>query len=126
MTRSSEGGPERVSPIDVVVASTSGGFQAEIIANGVAARPDMRLVPGRYVARRPGAAPPAATPAAQRCARVLVGLSGETGEVAERWLAERGDLVVLYVETVDDVVRIALRDPRLDPPPRAPRRLAGG
>jgi AAA+ superfamily predicted ATPase len=103
-----------VSPIDVVVASMSGGYQAEVIASAVAARPDMRLTDGRYVALTEVDDLLAAIPAAQRCALVLVGLSAETGELAERWLAERSGLVVLYVETVDDVVRIALRDPRLD------------
>ena len=103
-----------MSPIDVVVASTTGGYQAEIVANAIAARPDMRLVDGRYVPLREVDDLLAAIPAVQRCALVLVGLSAETGELAERWLAERTSLVVLYVETVDDVVRIALRDPRLD------------
>ncbi|NOT63629.1 MAG: ATP-binding protein [Acidobacteria bacterium] len=47
------------------------------------------------------------------CALVLVGRSAEPDKLVERWLYERADLVVLYVDIMDDIVRIGLRDPKL-------------
>jgi AAA+ superfamily predicted ATPase len=53
-------------------------------------------------------------PSTPQCALVLVGRPTETSGLAERWLTERADLVVMVVDVVDDVVRLALRDPKLD------------
>jgi AAA+ superfamily predicted ATPase len=45
---------------------------------------------------------------------VLVSRPTETDELTQRWLAKRTDLVVMHVDVVGDIVRIGLRDPRLD------------
>lgn len=103
-----------MSRINVLVATTSPDVKAEVIAESVAARQDMNLVESRCVsmAEVDGVLKSIASP--PRCALVLVGRSTETNELAQQWLAERDDLVVLHVDVVDDVVRIGLRDPRLD------------
>jgi hypothetical protein len=103
-----------VSSIDVLVVSTTGGYNVEGIVAAVAARPDMTLVAGRFVTVEEVDALLAAVPASRRCAVVLVTVGGDAGELDGRWLAERADLVVLHVDVVDEVVRFALRDPRLD------------
>src|SRR6185295_382129 len=103
-----------VSRIDVLVASTSLDLKAEVIAASVAARPDMNLVEGRFVAVAEVDDILDAMPASAQCALVLVGPTTETHELAQLWLAKRADLVVLHVDVVDDTVRIALRDPSLD------------
>jgi AAA+ superfamily predicted ATPase len=103
-----------VSRINVLVASTSPDVKAEVIAASVAARPDMNLVESRFVAVAEVDNILESTPSSPQCALVLVGPSTVTNELEERWLAERADLVVMHVDVVDDVVRIALRDPSLD------------
>ena len=55
-----------------------------------------------------------AVPISNRCALVLVGPITQTNEIAQRWLAQRDELVVMLVEIVGDIVRIGLRDPRLE------------
>jgi hypothetical protein len=55
-----------------------------------------------------------AVPISERCALVLVGPISQTNEIAQRWLARRDELVVMLVEIVGDIVRIGLRDPRLE------------
>src|SRR5262249_36480993 len=50
-----------------------------------------------------------------QCALVVIGHPDETRELAERWLAERADLVVMRVDVVGDAVQMAMRAPRLDP-----------
>ena len=110
--------------INVLVTTTSSHFWAEVIAESVDERPDMSLVENRWVElsevdRILGSLEPSS-----RCALVLVGSSEELSEVANRWVRERDGLVVMYVDMGDDIVRIGLRDPRLDSMLSALRELA--
>src|SRR6266404_3552119 len=99
--------------INVVVASTSTDLEAEGIARSVEARPDMSLVEGRYLSIEEVERVLESIPSASPCALVLVERSAESDELAQRWLANRSDLVVLRVD-IKGQVRIGLRDPRLD------------
>jgi AAA+ superfamily predicted ATPase len=103
-----------VSSINVIVATTSADVKAEIIAESIKARADMNLVGGHFIAADKVDSFLESTPSPPHCAVVLVGDPAETSALAERWLAERADLVVMLLDVVDDVVRIALRDPRLE------------
>lgn len=105
-----------MSQINVLVASTSPDIKAEVIAESVAACQDMNLVERRCVTMAEAGAVLQSVASSGPCALVLVGRSIRTNEVAQRWLAERDDLVVMLVDIVDDIVRIGygLRDPRID------------
>jgi hypothetical protein len=107
------GGAVGVSRINVLVASTSTDVKAEVIAEAVATRPDMHLIARRYVTTAEVDALLESLPPSP-CALVLVGRPAEADALARRWLAERIDLVIMHVDVVDDTVRIALRDPRLE------------
>ena len=100
--------------INVLVTTTSSHFWAEVIAESVDERPDMSLVANRWVKLSEVDSILASLASSIRCALVLVGRSTESNELASRWLRERKGLVVMYVDIVDDIVRIGLRDPRLD------------
>lgn len=103
-----------MSQINVVVAATAPDVKAEVIAESVDARPDMTLVRGRAVAAADVDGILPSLPATPQCAIVLVGRPAETSVMADRWLALRADLVVMLVDVLEDIVRIAVRDPRLD------------
>ena len=107
-------GSLRVSHINVLVAAASPDVKAEVIAESVAARPDMTLVEGCPVPADDVDALLERIPATSRCAIAVVGDPAETEELARLWLARRSDLVVMLVDVVEDIVRIALRDPHLD------------
>jgi hypothetical protein len=114
-----------VSRIDVLVAATSLDMKAEVIAAAVAQRSDMTLIEGRVVATKELNALLDTMPPAAHCALVLVGPHGDTKETAARWLSDRKNLVVLRVDIIEDVVRIAVRDVGLDSLLTALRQLAG-
>jgi AAA+ superfamily predicted ATPase len=101
--------------INVVVAATSPDVKAEVIAEAVAARPDMNLVADHWVVVPEVAALLESVPTSPRCALVIVGRPAETSELASGWLAERPDIVVMHVDVVGDAVRIEVRAARLDP-----------
>jgi hypothetical protein len=106
-----------VSRINVLVASVSVDAKAEVIAERVAARPDMTLVGGPFMKADKVDAFLEASPALPQIAVILLGNPAETRQIAEQWVARRADLVVMLVDLVDDVIRIqgiTLRDPRLD------------
>ena len=103
-----------MSRINVLVATTSPDVKAEVIAACVAARPDMNLIENRCVTMAEVDTVLESIASSTSCALVLVGRSTETNELAQRWLTERVDLVVMHVDVVDDIVRIGLRDPRLE------------
>jgi hypothetical protein len=103
-----------VSRINVLVAATSPDVRAEVIAESVAARPDMQLVEGRALAVDAVDAALDAVPLESPCAVIIFGDPVETAEMAERWLEKRPDLVVMLLDVADDIVRITLRDPRLN------------
>jgi hypothetical protein len=122
-----------VSRINVLVAAASDDVKAEVIGKSVTARHDMNLVKFHYdmqgVKRHYVLLPEvdAVLESADfwtGCALVLVGRFSETNELAQRWLEERDDLVVMQVDIVDDIVRIGLRDPRLESLLTALRELA--
>lgn len=102
-----------MSRINVLVATTSPDLKAEGIAELVAACQDMNLVEGRCVSVNEVDAALQSVAFTTRCALVLVGRSIKTHELAQRWLAERDDLVVMLVDVVGDIVRVGygLRDP---------------
>jgi AAA+ superfamily predicted ATPase len=54
------------------------------------------------------------TPPSQPRALILVGQDDDRNELIRRLLAERADLVVVYVDVIDDTVRFSVSDPRLD------------
>jgi hypothetical protein len=103
-----------VSRISVLVTFTSHDLKADVIAASVEARSDMILLNHRSVPANEVDAILESLPASKQCALLLVGRPSDTDELAQQWLARHADLVVLHVDLVDDVVRIALRDPRLD------------
>jgi len=103
-----------VPRINILVAATSEDVKAEVIAECVAARSEMHLATGHYVlVSQVGTILESISPE-DPCALVLVGRPEETNELAERWLAERSELVVMHVDIVGDFVRIGLRDPHLE------------
>ena len=104
-----------MSRINVLVATISPDLKAEVIAESVAARPDMNLIERRCVAATEVDALLKSIPASPQSALVLVGHPHETNALAERWLTQRADLVVMHVEVIGDIVRIAVRAERLDP-----------
>lgn len=101
-------------PVHVIVVEASQDIAAKGLAVSIDERPDMTLVGGGCVSVSELEALLQELPAAVPVALVLVGRPGETDRLAERWLEERGDLVVLHVGLVGDIVRIVVRDPRLD------------
>ena len=103
-----------MSQIHVLVAATSPDLKAEGIASSVTARSDMTLIENRVVEITRVDELLEAVPIANRCALVLVGPISQTNEIAQRWLVRRDELVVMLVEIVGDIVRIGLRDPRLE------------
>lgn len=103
-----------MSRINVAVAAASRDVKAEVIAECVAARSEMHLVSGRYVLTSQVSALLESISPSDPCALVLVGRPAETDELGQRWVAKRSELVVMYVDVVDDFVRIGLRDPHLD------------
>jgi hypothetical protein len=114
-----------VARINVLVATTALDWRAGIIAEAVAARPDMNLLVRPPVAASEVDALLQTIPATPRCALVIVGPVRDTDEPAKRWLAQRPDLVVMDVD-VDvggNTARIAVRAPRLDPVLTALREL---
>jgi hypothetical protein len=103
-----------VSQIHVLVATTSPDLKAEGIASSVTARSDMTLLESRVVEITRVDEILEAVPISDRLALVLVGPISQTNDIAQRWLAQRDELVVMLVEIVGDIVRIGLRDPRLE------------
>lgn len=103
-----------MSQIHVLVAATSPDLKAEGIASSVTARSDMTLIEGHVVEITRVDELLEAVPVSNRCALVLVGPISQTNEIAQRWLVRRDELVVMLVEIVGDIVRIGLRDPRLE------------
>jgi AAA+ superfamily predicted ATPase len=104
------------SAINVLVVATSPDMKAEGIAAAVEARADMALVGDRALTVEETDGLVRSLPSSPPCALVLVGPPARTDDLAERWLAVRADLVVMHVELVADLVRIAgvaLRDPSL-------------
>lgn len=102
-------------PINVLVAITSSDLTgAEVIAENVDAREDMRRVENRCV---PVSEVDRALDSLRGspCAVVLLGRSSDTSEMALRWLAARPNIVVLQLDVVEmKVVQIRLRDPGLE------------
>jgi hypothetical protein len=103
-----------VSQIHVLVAATSPDLKAEGIASSVTSRSDMTLLESHVVEITRVDEILEEVPISERCALVLVGPISQTNEIAQRWLARRDELVVMLVEIVGDIVRIGLRDPRLE------------
>src|SRR4051812_6171953 len=86
----------------------------------------MTLVKGRCISAPEIAGAFDDMPPSQPRAMVLVGQDGETNELIHRLLAERADLVVLYVDVIDDIVQFSVSDPRLHSLLNALRELVEG
>jgi AAA+ superfamily predicted ATPase len=104
-----------VSPIHVLVAVTSPDMKAELVSAAVNHNVDMVLVSSRVVQTKEIDSALAVIPASEPCALVVVGRPGETEQIVTYWVDRRKDLVALGVDIVDDLVRIAVRDPGLEP-----------
>lgn len=103
-----------MSQIRILVATTSPDIKAEVIATSVAKRSDMQLVEDRVLPASDIEETLNSLPGSRRCALVLVGRPVKTSELAQQFLAQHVDLVVLQVDIVGDNVQIGLRDPRLE------------
>lgn len=103
-----------MSRISILVATTSPDIKAEIIATSVAERSDMQLLEDRVLPASDFEEILNSLSGSRRCALVLVGRPDETSELAQRFLEQRADLVVLQVDIVGDIVHVGLRDPRLE------------
>ncbi len=88
---------------------------AEVISAAVVRRTDMILVEPRVVAVAEVGVVLRSIPSSLLCALVVVGCKGNTEGLAEQWLADRPNLVVLRLDIVDDIVQIALGDIGLEP-----------
>jgi hypothetical protein len=99
-----------VPRIHVLVAATSLDLKAEGISAAIAQRRDMELVESRVVEVFEIEHVLSRLPPSLRCALVLVGPAAETEAPAATWVERRKDLVVLRVDILEDVVRIAMRD----------------
>jgi len=107
------------------VAATSPDIKAEVIAASVAERADMQLLADRVLPTSEIEDALNAGPSSGRRALVLVGRPVETSKLAQHFLAQCPDLVVLQVDVIGDIVHIGLRDPRLEALLDTLRDLAG-
>ena len=96
------------------MATGSPDLMAEVVAESISARQDMKLVEGRCLSNAEVDRILESDTSLDRCALVLIGHPSETVELQQRWLAARQDLVIMRVDIVGDFVGIGLRDPRLD------------
>ncbi len=87
---------------------------AESVAESVSDRDDMNLVAGSYLSCAKVDQIVESETLLTPCAIVVIGHPEETAELQQKWLAARKSLVVMRVDIVGDIVRIGLRDPRLD------------
>lgn len=115
-----------VPPIKVIVVATSPDVMAEVISAAVVRRTDMILVEGRTVAVAEVRDVLRSIPSPLQCALIVVGCRGNTEELAEQWLAERPNLVVLRLDIVDDIVQFSLGDVGLEPLLMALKELVNG
>jgi hypothetical protein len=104
-----------VPPINVLVVATSPDVMAEVISAAVGRRTDMVLVERRIVAVAEVDLVLRSIPSSLPCALVVVGYQGNTEVLAEEWLADRPNLVILRLDIVDDIVHFALGDIGLEP-----------
>jgi hypothetical protein len=97
-----------VSSVNVVVAATAPDIQAEGIAGAVAERTDMTLVGGRVLTVEEADELFESRSLTGRCGIILVGPDADTEAVAERYVAESTNYVVMRVTVpFGDVVRVA-------------------
>src|SRR3954466_10318005 len=109
-----QGGTPDVSRINVVIAVTKTGLQAlaEGIAENVTRRDEMTLVGGQQVSVGQADALLQSIPASPHCAVVIVGPPSEADPLAQRWLSERSDIVVMLLDS-DRIVRVTVHNPGL-------------
>jgi hypothetical protein len=100
-----------VSPVKIVVAATAPDIQAESIAGAIERRPDMTLVGGRVLAAEELAALNDSCSLTGRCGIVLVGPDAATERVAEGFVRESPNYVVVRVAApIGDIARIATKN----------------
>lgn len=104
-----------MSTINVLVVATPSDVMAEVISAAVVRRTDMVLAGGRAVAVAEVGAVLRSIPPSLQCALVVVGRRVETEELAQQWLADRPNLVIVRLDIVDDIVQFALGDIGLEP-----------
>ncbi|MDM0069630.1 hypothetical protein [Variovorax sp. J31P207] len=93
----------------VLVATSSGDLTAEVISAAVARRDDMRLMGDRVVLLPEIEGLLAQLPPQSACALFLVGRAAEVEEIERCWLSRLKRLIVLRIDIVDDLVRVAAR-----------------
>ncbi|MET0815376.1 MAG: ATP-binding protein [Pseudoxanthomonas sp.] len=101
-------------PIRVLVAAASPDIKAEGISVAVERRDDMVLAENRAVSLFEVESHLRAIPPEIGCALILIGNRSDAQRLETRLLAEKRRLVILHLDVVDDLAKIALRDPQLD------------
>lgn len=95
--------------LPVLVATSSGDLTAEVISAAVARCEDMRLMGDRVILFPEIDGLLALLPHRSACALFLVGSAADTEQMERCWLSKFKRLVVLRIDFVDDLVRIAAR-----------------
>jgi hypothetical protein len=103
-----------VSQIQVLVATIAKDLTAEVISTAVARSTGMTLLGSRVVSVFEIEELLTELPPVVACALVLVGPASETEAIETRWLSQRRRLVVLRLDTVDDIVHLAARRVGMD------------
>lgn len=101
-------------PIRVLVAAASPDIKAESISVAVERRDDMALAENRVVSLFEVESHLRAIPPEVGCALILIGNRSDAQRLETRLLGEKRRLVILHLDVVDDLAKIALRDPQLD------------
>jgi hypothetical protein len=91
-----------LAPVSVLVVSVSPDLAAELSAEAVARRPDMTLLKQRVLAASDVCVDESEFP--MPFAIVVVGHEDEPRRLANDWLRERSDLIVVRVEIVGDAL----------------------
>jgi hypothetical protein len=95
--------------LPVLVATSSGDLTAEVISAAVARCDDMRLMGDRVILFPEIDGLLAQVPPRSACALFLVGSAADTEQMERCWLSKFKRLIVLRIDFVDDLVRIAAR-----------------
>jgi hypothetical protein len=99
-----------VSQIHVLVATTSSGLAAEVIAAAVARCDGMTLLGDSAIVTSDVEELLTRLSPTARCALVLVGRASDTEAIEERLLRRHKRLVVLRVDIIEDLVHLAARE----------------
>lgn len=93
----------------VLVATSFGDLTAEVISAAVARCDDMRLMGNRVVSLPEIEGLLAQLPPRSACALLLVARAADTEHIERCWMSKFKRLIVLRIDVVDDLVRVAAR-----------------